>query len=207
MPKRSRAVKNSKSAPAAANGGTGHRVKAKTSKQPTQTSVGLMTKQQVIDSCLHEIKCIRHIATKIPPDQYEYRPTPVQRNMTELLRYLTCCASVPLCNMRDGHWDAAEALEQAADALDVRVGFADAMDRQGEFIRSTIGAMEDADFDTLERQMPWGTPCKLGQGIIDTVLKPLVAYRMQLFLYVKASGRHDIGPAQCWVGVDPKPRV
>lgn len=166
-----------------------------------------MSKQQFIDSCLHEIKCIKHIATKIPSDQFEYRPTSVQRNMTELLRYLTCCASVPLCNMRDGNWDAADPLEQAADALDVRSGFAEAMDRQGEFIRTTVGSMNEGDFDKADRQMPWSTPCKLGQGIIDTVLKPLVAYRMQLFLYVKASGRPDIGPAQCWVGVDPRPRA
>ena len=34
-------------------------------------------------------------------------------------------------------------------------------------------------------------------------LKPLVAYRMQLFLYAKESGAADIGPAECWVGVSP----
>ncbi len=169
-------------------------------------SLGMMSKEEFIKSCAHEARCIKHIATKIPDDQYEYKPTPVQRSMTELLRYLVCCASTPLCNMRDGNWDAAEALEKEAESLDVRKDFATAMDRQQEFIASTINAFKESDFAKVGREMPWGAPCKLGQGLINTVLKPLVAYRMQLFLYVKASGRHDIGPAQCWVGVDPKPQ-
>lgn len=170
-------------------------------------SVGMMSKEEFIRSCAHEIRCIKHIATKIPDNQYDYRPTPVQRNMTELLRYLACCASSPLCNMRDGNWDAAEALEKAVENLDVRKDFAAAMDRQQEFIATTINAFKEGDFASVGREMPWGAPCKLGQGLINTVLKALVAYRMQLFLYVKASGRHDIGPAQCWVGVDPKPQT
>ncbi len=194
--------------------------KAKKSKKPAKrakkkaakparkaaVSAGMMAKEQLIKSCLHEIRCIKHIASKIPDDQYEYRPTPVQRTMTELLRYLSACASAPLCNMRDNNWDAAEAFEKASDSLDVRKDFASAMDKQGEFIRETVSAFKDADFATADREMPWGAPCKLGEGVINTVLKPLVAYRMQLFLYVKASGRHDLGPAQCWVGVDPKPQ-
>lgn len=91
--------------------------------------------------------------------------------------------------------------------LNVRKDFAAAMDKQQEFIAKTINAFKDKDFAAVDREMPWGAPCKLGQGLINTVLKPLVAYRMQLFLYVKASGRHDLGPAQCWVGVDPKPQA
>jgi hypothetical protein len=169
-------------------------------------SLGMMSKEEFIKSCAHEARCIKHIASKIPDDQFEYKPTPVQRNMTELLRYLACCASSPLCNMRDGNWDAAEAVEREVETLDVRKDFAAAIDRQQEFIASTINAFEDSDFAKVGREMPWGAPCKLGQGLINTVLKPLVAYRMQLFLYVKASGRHDLGPAQCWVGVDPKPQ-
>ena len=170
------------------------------------TSVGMMSKEEFIKSCAHEARCIKHIATKIPDDQYDYKPTPVQRSMTELMRYLACCAASPLCNMRDGNWDAAEAVEKEVENLDVRKDFAAAMDKQQEFIAKTINAFKDRDFATVDREMPWGAPCKLGQGLINTVLKPLVAYRMQLFLYVKASGRHDLGPAQCWVGVDPKPQ-
>lgn len=180
---------------------------SKRSKPTTPVSLGMMSKEEFIKSCAHEARCIKHIATKIPEDQYEYKPTPVQRSMTELLRYLACCASSPLCNMRDGNWDAAEALEKEVENLDVRKDFAAAMDKQQEFIAKTINAFKDSDFAKVDREMPWGAPCKLGQGLINTVLKPLVAYRMQLFLYVKASGRHDIGPAQCWVGVDPKPQA
>ncbi len=37
---------------------------------------------------------------------------------------------------------------------------------------------------------------------MNTVLKPLVAYRMQSFLDAKASGNAALGPASCRVGVD-----
>ena len=37
---------------------------------------------------------------------------------------------------------------------------------------------------------------------MDMTLKCFVAYRMQFFLYVKACGVSDIGPANCWAGVD-----
>src|SRR5688572_3334564 len=89
-------------------------------KKRELSSGGIISRAQLIDSCLHEIKCIKHIATKIPDDQYDYRPTSAQRSMTELLRYLTNCASAPLCNMRDGNWDAADAIEKEAENLDVR---------------------------------------------------------------------------------------
>ena len=184
----------------------GGKVKAKTSSKSTAAAIGLMARDQFLASCLDEIRIIKHIATKILADQFEYRPTPVQRTMTELLRYLTTCATVPGLNMRDGNWDAAEPVEKASEALDVREGFAAAMDEQARQLKQIVNKFSDADFHALERQMPWGAPCKLGEGLVNTVLKPLVAYRMQLFLYVKASGRHDLGPAQCWVGVDPKPR-
>ena len=35
------------------------------------------------------------------------------------------------------------------------------------------------------------------------VIKFLVAYRMQLFMYLKGMGRTDLGTPQCWLGADP----
>jgi hypothetical protein len=38
------------------------------------------------------------------------------------------------------------------------------------------------------------------------VMKWAVAYKMQLFLYIKANGNHDINTSNLWRGVDPAPK-
>jgi hypothetical protein len=50
--------------------------------------------------------------------------------------------------------------------------------------------------------MPWGAPTTVSAGLMDMGLKTFVAYRMQFFLYIKSCGVSDIGPANCWAGVD-----
>jgi hypothetical protein len=39
-------------------------------------------------------------------------------------------------------------------------------------------------------------------ALMDMALKCFVAYRMQFFLYLKSCGVTEMGPANCWVGVD-----
>jgi hypothetical protein len=153
----------------------------------------------------HETKVIQHLATKVPSAQLDWRPTPGQRSTLELLRYLTTCALVPTRAMIAGNWDDAEALENASG--DVTPGdFAAAMDRQMQAVEQAIRAIPDEDLLTKATTAPWGTPTVLGISLVDYCLKPLVAYRMQLFLYAKESGNAALGPANCWVGRDPPKR-
>ncbi len=154
-----------------------------------------------LDSCMHEIRVIKHLATKVPPGGLSYRPTPKQRSTLELLRYLTTCAIVPGRALVAGNWDEAEALEKASESVTAET-FAEAMDAQGQALAALMAGLTSQDLAARDTAMPWGTPCKLGEGLVNTVLKTLVAYRMQLFLYAKAAGNGDLGPANCWVGVD-----
>mgnify|MGYP005725594825 FL=1 len=43
----------------------------------------------IIESIEHETTVIKHLASKISSDVLDYRPTPSQRSMLELLQYLT----------------------------------------------------------------------------------------------------------------------
>jgi len=161
----------------------------------------MLTTPQFMDSCRHEIRVIKHLATKVPADMLSWRPTPKQRSILELLQYLTTCAIVPARWIVDGSWDAAAALEKEAEAV-TAVTFAAAMDRQGAALAALLAPISDRDMLEKRTAMPWGTPCTYGQGFVDMCLKTLVAYRMQLFLWAKESGNAAIGPANCWVGVD-----
>jgi hypothetical protein len=49
-----------------------------------------------------------------------------------------------------------------------------------------------------------GKKITLSAGLIELVLKGFTAYRMQLFLYSKASGAAAIGSSDCWFGVPAK---
>ena len=161
----------------------------------------MITKAQLIESMRHETAVIKHLATKIPDGSLDYRPTPGQRSLLELLQYMTRMAAVPTVFTVSGNWDHAEAMEKRTEAVTLDT-FAGEMDRQTAIIEETIADMDEAAATTAPSSMPWGAPTTVAQGLMDMSLKTLVAYRMQLFLYVKSCGVADIGPANCWAGVD-----
>lgn len=166
----------------------------------------MLSPEAFLDACAHETRVVLHLATKVSPDAYGWRPTPKQRSVLELLRYLTTCAIVPARAMVTGSWAHADAAEAAADTL-APSAFPWAMQRQLDELRALVRAVPAPDFATREATLPWGTKTRLGPALVDTVLKTLVAYRMQLFLYAKAAGNPGLGPANCWVGVDGPPEA
>lgn len=162
----------------------------------------MITREQLLDSMRHEVKIIRHLATKVPPGTWDWRPTPGQRSMLELLQYLTCCGSIGTVFAATGTWDHAEAIEKDAESVTPET-FDAAMQKQMALLEEVIRSLPEADLLTRDAKLPWGAPTKLGLGLVDMGLKPLAAYRMQFFLYAKQAGNSALGPANCWVGVDP----
>jgi DinB family protein len=162
----------------------------------------MLSKDQFLDSMRQEIKIIKHLATKVPPGTWNWRPTPGQRSTLELLRYLTYCGTIGAIHAVTDNWDHAEAMEKAAESVTPE-NFAAAMDKQMAALESLIRPLSDAELAEKPTTMPWGAPTKVGIGLVDMGLKPLVAYRMQFFLYAKQSGNAEIGSAECWVGMSP----
>jgi hypothetical protein len=167
----------------------------------------MLTREQLLSSMRHETNVIKHLATKVPAGTLDWRPTPKQRSTLELLQYLTTCGIIGVKLMIQGNWDHAGPIEEAAASVTPET-FAAAMDRQMAELETEIRAIPEADLADRPTKMPWGAPTVLGLSLVDCGLKPLVAYRMQLFLYAKESGAADLGPGNCWVGVDPpKPKA
>ena len=161
----------------------------------------MLTKEQFLQSVREEIRIMKHLATKVKPGTHDWRPTPPQRSTLELLQYLTYCGTIGIQHAITDSWDHAQGLDAASKSVTPET-FAAAMDAQMAHIESLLRPLSDDALLHQDTSMPWGPTTKLGQGLIDMGLKPLVAYRMQLFLYAKQSGNPDIGPANCWVGVD-----
>ena len=161
----------------------------------------MIIKQQIIDSLRHENAVIKHLGGKVTPEMQDWRPTPGQRSILELLQYMTCMAEVPARFNVTGSWEHGEALELAAESVTIE-NFPARMDAQMQRLEEILADVDEEEARTKPSAMPWGQPSTVGAGFMDMVLKCLVAYRMQLFLYLKQAGHSELGPANCWVGVD-----
>lgn len=164
----------------------------------------MITKKEFLDSMKHETRIIQHLSGKLSEKDLEYRPSDKQRSMLELLQYLTVSAAGPVKNALTGNWDHMEAMNQEAAKV-THSTFHAAMDHQMNCMEEWLKDWDEADLSEKDATMPWGTPLKAGAALIDMGLKCLVAYRMQLFLYAKAAGHVDLGPANCWAGIDWSP--
>jgi len=163
----------------------------------------MITKQQLLDSMRHETQVIRHLAAQVRESRLDWRPTPAQRSILELLRYMTHMALVPALYCVRGDWTHAEGLAEEAQSV-THETFGAAMERQLVRIEEALDGLDEDAAATKPAAMPWGAPTTQGAGLMDMVLKTYVAYRMQLFLYAKQSGCADLGPFDCWAGAPPE---
>jgi hypothetical protein len=165
----------------------------------------MYTKAAFLKTVKLETKIIKHLASLVPANSYDYRPTPGQRSTLELLRYLTTCGATSAIYAATGTWDHYEKMDAEAKQLQP-ADIAKALDKQARLIAKAVKPFSDAKMQKTKVKTWAGATITLGEGLIDMVLKQLVAYRMQLFLYAKASGASDLGTSDVWMGRRPKPK-
>src|SRR5690606_20149228 len=119
-------------------------------------------------------------------------PTPKQRSTMDLLRYLTLMGPALTNAAKTGTFDvpAWTAAEEAANARDFDQTVA-ALASLSETYATMVGDMSDEDFRG-EITM-FGATYSRGSFIVNLVLAGHAAYRTQLFLYLKACGREELG--------------
>jgi hypothetical protein len=162
----------------------------------------VLTKPELIASLQHEVNVLLHLAGKIDRAKLDYRPTPKQRSTIELLKYLSMMgptiieyakAETPDPNL----W--ANAVKEA-DARNFDQTLA-AIAGQKDAYAKLLGSMSDADFRAEVNDFTGGKTSR-GSLIVNLVLCGCAAYRTQLFCYLKACGREDLGTMNLWAGVD-----
>jgi hypothetical protein len=169
----------------------------------------VLTKDELIAALRQEVRILVHLAGKVDPAQLDYRPTPKQRSTLELLRYMAIMGPTQIALIKANGfnretlsvtWSPAEAaatsmtFEQAVDAIA----------KQADAYASELGGWSDADF-RAEVDM-FGRPYSRGLLLINLVVSGHAAYRTQLFLYLKACGRDELGTMNLWGGADAPPR-
>lgn len=162
----------------------------------------MYTREQFLKSVGNEIRIIKHLATKIPEGRGDYRPSETQRSTLELLQYLSATGSTTMKVMLT------ENVKSYEDYLDFKESvnlenFKDKMDAQEADIREMFAQISDED---LKKEFDYyGNRTKV-EHLIEGILKTFAAYRMQLFLYVKACGAH-VSTMDVWAGVDTPPKI
>jgi hypothetical protein len=161
----------------------------------------VLTKSELVTALQNEVRILVHLAGKIDPAKLDYRPTPKQRSTIELLKYLSIMGPFLVQSAKSG-WDpngwAAAAKDAEARNFDETVkviaGHADAY-------ATLLDRMSDAD---LRSEMDGFDGKKVSRGafIVNLVLCGCAAYRTQLFMYLKACGREELGTTNLWMGAD-----
>jgi hypothetical protein len=162
----------------------------------------VLTKSELVSALQDEVRVLLHLATKVDRGRLDYRPTPKQRSTIELLRYLSMMGptlvTYTLTSSQDPNiWGEAA---KAADARDFDQAVAAIAAQSDEYARQ-LANVSDADF-RVELPSITGGKTSRGAVLVTLVLGSCVAYRMQLFLYLKSCGREELGTMDLWAGMD-----
>jgi DNA-binding HxlR family transcriptional regulator len=155
----------------------------------------------LVASLQHEVRLLLHLASKVDPAKVDYRPTPKQRSVLELMQHLTIMPPIHLRTIKAGRfeldawrgmWRAAEAAAKGRTLEQTKAAIA----KQSALLADLVGSCSDADL-RAEIEI-FGQKASRGSWLVSLVLCHYAAYRMQLFLYLKACGREE----NLWTGMD-----
>ena len=165
----------------------------------------VLTKSELQSALDKETRILLHLIGKIEPTMIDYRPTPKQRSTLELLKYLSIMGPGLMQAAKAGgfdrdSWMAADQAAQARTFEQTR----DVIAGHPAAYAQILDQMSDADFRVEMPSFDGGMISK-GAFVVSLVLGGYAAYRTQLFMYLKACGREELGTANLWMGVDPQP--
>ncbi|HVZ39658.1 MAG TPA: hypothetical protein VHI13_10305 [Candidatus Kapabacteria bacterium] len=161
----------------------------------------IITREQLLGEIINECNICLHLHSKISPDAQDFRPTPGQRSTLELLRYLSVCGIGSAQGAAMGDYAASAHIWQRNAEMTFE-GFPAAMNQQIAELQELINGFTDDDFATRTAKFVTGETLPLGFLLVRSTLRWLTAYRMQLFLYAKASGSPELNTVNNWVGID-----
>jgi hypothetical protein len=161
----------------------------------------MITKEQLAASMVHECNVSIHLFSKLPLAAFGYRPSVGQRTTEELLRYLAMCGIAGTRSMAEGNWKIFSEYTERVKPM-TSEEFPAAMARQRDELTAFFVQADD-ELLAKEAGVPGGGKMPLDAAIMNGPLKWLTGYRMQLFLYAKATGA-EIGTSNAWGGFDRK---
>jgi len=158
----------------------------------------MISKDEVLYLMNEETAICKHLFSKIPEDAMDFRPSTQQRSILELLQYLSYCGYSTALGLYQGHWDHMSVVREKANAMTASE-FPNAMDEQMENLRILFAEISDDEWNTKTIEAPFGNVDPVNMTMMFSPARFMTAYRMQLFLYIKAAGVADFGTEDCWL--------
>lgn len=166
----------------------------------------VLSPRELIDALKLEVRILSHLVTKVTPEMLDYRPTPKQRSMIELLRYLAMMGPMmtrfalakPGEDMRV-MWGA---VAKEVEGMNLQQVAAKIASQEAEY-EALLGPLTDEDYRVTFQGFA-GLAVR-GPYLVTSVLGGHAAYRTQLFCYLKACGREELTTTNLWRGMDAPP--
>jgi|SRR6185295_5092063 len=168
----------------------------------------VLNKEELAAALQTEVRILLHLAGKADRKWLDYRPTPKQRSMMELLQYLVVMGPMMVRAIKAGAFDGAAwgAAHAEASAMNFDQVL-NAIQKQSSTYPELLATYSDADFREGIDLFGAGKSSR-GAVLVNLVLGGHAAYRTQLFLYLKANGRDELNTMNLWGGVDaPMPTL
>lgn len=162
----------------------------------------VLSKAELIASLQNEVRLVGHLVSKAAPAHLDYRPSASQRSTMELVRYISMMGPTiirwSLADTSDFEiWTKAAASSKERSFEEAK----EAIAAQHAEYADLLAELTDADFRAEVNDFD-GNKTSRGAFLTNLVLGGCAAYRMQLFLYLKASSAPGINSANLWSGVD-----
>jgi hypothetical protein len=163
----------------------------------------VITKKELLDGMVIELQICKRLFKKIPKSKFNYRPAKDMRSTAELLRYISFCATEcarihVVDAFKTNNWDAYSVAEKKARTLKP-AQFPAAIDRQIGDLKRLMAKISERDFANKKvLSIPKGKRVPMHQAMAQAAGRFVSGYRMQLYLYAKASGGKKLGTADCW---------
>jgi hypothetical protein len=161
----------------------------------------MITKKSFIENVLWEIGIIKHLAGKVTAQNLEYKPTEKQRTTIELLGYLAVGPGTSLQVIKDGDTSHYKNSREEQQKVTLK-NFNEMIDKEGLEIKTALEAMTDDELNEEIDLWKSGKTQARSEYLLHLILESLVAYKMQLFLYLKSSGNEHLNTQNLWHGKD-----
>jgi hypothetical protein len=165
----------------------------------------VLSKEELVASLKNEVRILLHLAGKIDKSKLDYRPTPRQRSILELVQYLAIMAPAQIAAIKGGDFSRPAMIsvwrpaETAAKSMNFEQAVAAIQQQSAQFDQ----IFSDWSETDLRSQVDmFGHKSTRGELLVNLVLSGFAAYRMQLFCYLKSCGREELNTVNLWMGTD-----
>lgn len=161
-----------------------------------------MLKAFLLNSLIKDLKVLKRLSGKVNPDDLDFRPKEGLRSTKELLQYLSYASTAILQywlknpDNKDfkSFYGEITAHARTLNSTDYPAVF----ESQVKTIHELFSEISEHDLFNKEVLHPSGITFFLGEGIIETSVKWLAAYKMQLFLYLKLKTDLQLSTSDLW---------